>query len=88
MKPTSVRYQRTINLGNYESEQVSVEVALDEGESAADGLRAARSAAYGGLSAHAMHVLSNRYSYSEREVQEATFITAQAQAPDGAGVEF
>jgi hypothetical protein len=33
MKITAVSYQRTINLGNYESERVGTEVELDEGDS-------------------------------------------------------
>lgn len=36
MKPTSLTYTKRFNLGNYESEEISLTVDLDEGEKASE----------------------------------------------------
>jgi hypothetical protein len=38
MKPTSIRYSRKFNLGNYESVELYAEAQLDEGERIVDNL--------------------------------------------------
>ncbi len=43
MKITSINYQKTFNLGNYQSERVGCEIQLDEGDSASGLLDTARS---------------------------------------------
>ena len=54
MKIASVRYGRTKNTGNFESERFDVELALDEGDTFSDALELCR-----GLAAAALDDLSN-----------------------------
>lgn len=54
MKIDSVRYGRTKNTGNYESERFDVEVALDDGDTFADALDLCR-----GLAAAALDEMTN-----------------------------
>ena len=42
MNIKTVYYQKTFNLGNYNSERIGIEVALNEGENAEDALNTAR----------------------------------------------
>ena len=42
MRAMPVRYEKKFNLGNYESEAVGIELALDVGERASDALALAK----------------------------------------------
>ena len=42
MRATTIRYERKFNLGNYEGETISIELALSEEDKAADALAMAK----------------------------------------------
>lgn len=42
MKATKITYSRLFNMGDYNNEKIEVEVQLEEGESAAEGLKRAK----------------------------------------------
>ena len=42
MRATTIKYEKKINLGNYEGETISIELALGEEDRAADALAAAK----------------------------------------------
>lgn len=42
MRATTITYKRVHNLGNYENEQIGIEIALEDGEKAEEALRLAR----------------------------------------------
>lgn len=42
MRAVTIKYEKKINLGNYEGETISIELALGENDKAGDALRAAK----------------------------------------------
>lgn len=50
MRATTIKYEKKINLGNYEGETISIELALGENDKADDALRAAQQFVVNGAS--------------------------------------
>ncbi len=75
MRATMVRYERVRNLGNYENEKVSVEVALEEGETAEQGMKAARAFVNKQVGVHDTDLLRAKKILAQREDESIRNVT-------------
>ena len=62
MRTKEVQYSRKFNLGNFETEDISVVLELEEGEKAADALKVARQLVMG----HATHRQQQKSSQAKQ----------------------
>jgi hypothetical protein len=80
MKVTIVRFEKLINLGNYENQKLGVEVQLDEGETPSEAIKRAKAFVESHLAPkvdtnydieQAKRIVANPDDYAPKKVREA-----------------